>query len=251
MDKDEPRTGKRIRSRAVAVLILAAMMGAGVAAAFGSSGGAEPPASAPPPPPVYGSEQERLAAELSAGKAAADAQHAQRTDLRASINSGALRIDALPSVELSLTDIGPGSLSDAIATATEGVVRGRVVGQVLVEGFILSTVSVDKALRGDPEVQVQVAQVGGPILHDGQPAILQGSTDPLLRLNREYILFMGPCPDYGVGTVVGAACISGSGRQLEVEDARVINVVDHPHGWKADLEGIQASELEELIQMAP
>lgn len=238
-------------SRIGALVLTAALLATGVAVGLASGPGAsektKPPRAATP---VYASDEARATAEVNAGRSLATQQAADRAALRAAINSGSKRLDSLPTAEIAVTDIGTSSLAEAVANSERGIVLGRVVSQEAFDGFVLSTIAVAETLRGGDLSEVTVAQAGGPVFSEGIAVAVQASSDPLLHLDRDYILFIRSCQGFDSAPTRDIGCVAGGGRQFGIADGKVVSSLE-PEGWMAAVEGLPVAEFKRQILSLP
>jgi hypothetical protein len=152
----------------------------------------------------------------------------------------------LPVVELS-PQIGVSrDLADAADQAV-AIVRGTVVGQSL--SPFLSEVEVTSVLRGHLDgAPLKVRQPGGPFLNGADaPALLQHRSDPLLRLGREYILFLDACENPLADPAAGIYCTAPMPAQIEVIGASLEVHENLRETWLTAYSGAAVADLENAI----
>lgn len=246
-----PPTSLHRHSGVVALVLTAALLATGIAVGVASGPGApeqtKPTAVATP---VYASDEARATAEVNAGRSLAAQQASDRAALRAAINSGSKRLDSLPTAEIVVTDIGTSSLAEAVANSERGVVLGRVIRQEAFDGFMLSTIAVAETLRGGELSAVTIAQAGGPAFSEDIAVAVQLSSDPLLHLGRDNILFVRPCQGFDTAPTREIGCIAGSGRQFGIAGGNVLSSLE-PEGWVATVEGLPVVELKQQVLSVP
>jgi hypothetical protein len=118
-------------------------------------------------------------------------------------------LGALPPANIPTQYYGPSTLAQAVARASGGVVVANVTGQEILDGWVVSTISVKDVLRGQPPGSAQVRQVGGPVDQDGVAYAAQLETEPLLKMGRTYLLFLGQCTPSAPVPSPDAYCVGG------------------------------------------
>jgi hypothetical protein len=226
----KPRTG--ITGKTSRVVVPAVVALAGVALAFGArsaiaqlgNGDNGRPSKLAEferanPVPTYVNDEQRTAAERSAGQdqAAADSVVA----FRRAFGATGQDIHTLPVAAFETTDRGVTDLENAVVYSA-AIVRGVVVEQQLLDAHVVSRLRVQGPLAGPAsEREVVVVQVGGPRPNDGTPILTEMSSDPILWKGRTYLLFLRECSAPVEGVEEPHFCIDGSGRQFEVTEGRL------------------------------